>query len=64
MNAKERIEEAHGLWELAVVRVALLAEIGINDTHMAIAIREERNAFRHWENVSRSALNSVCESGS
>lgn len=55
MNAKERIEEAHGLWELAVVRLAALAEAGAPKPSLLKAVKEEREAFAAWAAVSAAA---------
>ena len=55
MNPRERIEEAHGLWELAVARVAAFVEAGATSTQLNIAVAEERAAFKRWEFVSAQA---------
>lgn len=63
MTPHERIEEAHGLWELAVQRVAALAEIAVELGRVPVtmheAVVEERAAFRRWQDVSRKALEAV-----
>ncbi len=55
MTQEQRIEEAHGLWELSIVRVAAFAEVGMYKA-MEAAIIEERKAFAHWQEVSRKIL--------
>lgn len=52
MNGRERIEEAHGLWELAIVRLAVLAEARASSKLIAEAVKKERKAFEHWQAVS------------
>lgn len=64
MTDKERIEEAHGLWELAVARLSAFAEIGarlgLTDSvftdMLAAASLKERAAFAIWERISREAV--------
>lgn len=60
---RERIEEAHGLWELAAARALALAEAvvatdGKPSVHelMAEALVAEREAYTHWKVVSDEAL--------
>lgn len=55
MNARERIEEAHGLWELAIVRLAAFAETSARLEVLQAAISAERDAFNHWKLVSSQA---------
>lgn len=65
MSPEERIEEAHGLWELAVTRVAAIAEV-LSATPrdmvvvpvdlLASAVKLEREAFACWQDVSREAI--------
>lgn len=53
---EQRILEAHGLWELAVVRVAAIAEPALtagNRKLLAAASKDEREAFLNWQRVSR-----------
>lgn len=52
MTDQARIEEAHGLWELAVARVAALAEAGAARPLMARAVAEERAYFNAWAAIS------------
>jgi hypothetical protein len=55
MTDIERIEEAHGIWELAVVRLAAMVEIsasGENAEAIRNASTEERRAFGVWRRVS------------
>lgn len=54
MDAREKIEEAHGLWELAIVRLAAFAEARVY-AEMAEAVAEERKAFKNWKRVSELA---------
>lgn len=49
----QRIQEAHGLWELQVARLAAFAEIGAPRKLMVSASRDERAAFANWQSVSR-----------
>jgi hypothetical protein len=56
VTPRERIEEAHGLWELAVVRLATLASVGAKPAIVNEAAQDERDAFAHWTAVSRRAL--------
>ena len=64
MDLLTRINEAHGLWELAVVRVSAFVEIallfrkdGLAPTKFYnlvwVAAREEREAYDNWKRVSR-----------
>lgn len=57
MTDRERIEEAHGLWEIAVVRLAALAEAGADKGLMKAAVLEERIAFGVWRHVSNCITN-------
>lgn len=64
LSVSEVIEEAHGLWELAVVRVSALAEVAANDagdarlTEMLLrACRDERAAFSTWRRTAELVLN-------
>lgn len=60
MTPEQRIEEAHGLWELAAQRVCALAELPITED-VALKIKEasidERQALVQWQAVSKEALN-------
>lgn len=58
LEPKDRVEEAHGLWELAVTRVALLVENCCSGHPTSLAMMkqcssEERDAFKNWQAVSR-----------
>jgi len=55
MSPQERIEEAHGLWELAICRLAALAEAGRTREGLKDAIEKERQAFEHWRRISVEA---------
>ncbi len=59
MSPEQRIEEAHGLWELCVARVAAMAEllsyIEMQSPLLSQAVKDERVAFSHWQNVSKEA---------
>lgn len=60
MDGAAAVEEAHGLWELAVQRVAALAEAFESTSELSAAqgalfsdaIRLERQTFDHWRRVS------------
>lgn len=52
VNDRERIEEAHGLWELAICRLAALVEGGAKRELIRRAVDGERRAFYHWREVS------------
>ena len=56
MTDRERIEEAHGLWELAVARVAALVEAGARRKMLLEAVAIERTAFARWTRVSAIAV--------
>lgn len=56
MNPQTRIEESHGLWEMAVVRLAALVEAGAKRPVVQKALAEERIAFWHWREVSVRAI--------
>lgn len=63
LSPRERIEEAHGIWELEVVRVAALAEAAARLTDarrlrpLLVAARAaERAAFHYWQVISAGAL--------
>lgn len=69
MTDAEKLEEAHGLWELAVARVAALTGAAVYEPEgsmvhdvgsgislgvLRAAVEEERAAFRHWTVVSEA----------
>jgi hypothetical protein len=63
LDPDERIEEAHGLWELAAARVCALSEaIVATDGKAAVhelliaAVELERSAFEHWREISAAAV--------
>ena len=56
MNPQSRIEEAHGLWELAAIRALAMAETKASYLLIEIAIKEERAAYHHWREVSAKCL--------
>lgn len=72
MTPEQRIEEAHGLWELAVQRVCAMVEAIGQVEHAALTTREfepsdlvtklieaskaERKAYENWETVSYTEL--------
>ena len=60
MSPEQRIEEAHGLWELCVVRVAAMAELlsyaEMQSPLLLQAVKDERAAFINWQKVSREAV--------
>lgn len=53
LEARTRIEEAHGLWELRIARVAALVEGGAAAELLQRASAEERDAFDNWQRISR-----------
>ncbi len=57
MEPQARIEEAHGLWELAIVRLGAFAEVGASKKVIADAVAEERRAYSQWKAVSCGAIN-------
>lgn len=67
MTDTEKLEEAHGLWELAVARLAAIAGAAVYESEGPLsigsgisigvlreAVEEERAAFRHWTVVSEA----------
>lgn len=56
MGPAERIEEAHGLWELDAARLAALVEAGASRDRLNAAHKEERASFAWWKAVSREAI--------
>ncbi len=55
MNDREKVEEAHGLWKVALVRLAAFVEAGAPEKKIAEALAEERCAFVRWQTVSNLA---------
>lgn len=61
MTDEERIEEAHGLWEIAVVRLAAISAVAftgdgrVDKTLWENARDEECRAFGVWQRVSDEA---------
>jgi hypothetical protein len=55
MNAKERIEEAHGLWELEAVRLMAFVEAGASKEYLRAGAIAARRAFDHWQQISNAA---------
>jgi hypothetical protein len=56
LSERERIEEAHGIWELAVVRLAaLVGSQSRNGRLIADAHEAEREAYRQWVKASNAA---------
>jgi len=60
VTPEQRIEEAHGLWELAVARVAAIAEVAVAlgfppalIPSLADATLRERETFLNWRAVSK-----------
>jgi hypothetical protein len=53
MNPDRRINESHGLWELAVTRLAAFTEAGATRELLKKASADERDAFKNWQRVSR-----------
>jgi len=56
MDSRDKIEEAHGLWEMAIVRLAAMAELNAPAVLITRAVEEERAAFRNWREVSVVAV--------
>lgn len=54
MTNQDRIEESHGLWEIAIVRLAAFVEVGAGAVKIQEALAEERSTFKHWRAVSES----------
>ncbi len=52
MTDQEKLEEAHGLWELAVARLAAFVEAGVEGQKLLQATAEERRTFAHWQRIS------------
>lgn len=58
LDPRGRIEEAHGLWELAAVRCCLFCQQlatghGGSLTVLKELVSDERDAFKNWQAVSR-----------
>ncbi len=53
MDVSRLIDEAHGLWELAVTRLAALVEARVGAPLLSQASKDERDAFANWKRVSR-----------
>lgn len=58
MTPREKLEEAHGLWELEIARLAALAEAGAKPAALAAASKRERDAFEFWSKTAREAIQS------
>lgn len=64
MKPQERIEEAHGLWELAIVRLAAIAAVisahkgtsAITAKLLSEAVESEQLALAQWRSVSGTAI--------
>ena len=58
LTQRERIKEAHGIWELAIARVAGMTELLLAPDKRAVeekmleAVRAERQAFIDWQQVT------------
>lgn len=57
IDPQTAIEEAHGLWELAVVRLVAFVESGAGEGYINQALREERAAFKVWSDISNRVTN-------
>ena len=55
MDDQTKIEEAHGLCELAVVRLVAFVEANAMPDKVAQALQDEREAFKIWANASNRA---------
>ena len=64
LTQRERIEEAHGVWELAAQRVCAMAELiseeGLDAKymldHLRLASIDERRAFTDWQITMQGVL--------
>ena len=66
LTQRDRIEEAHGVWELAVARVAAMAEVmsavnaqAVRDrttVNMGCSALMERRAFSDWQKMMQYEL--------
>ena len=56
MTAQERIEEAHGIWELEIQRLFAFVECQAPVTLVMQALASTRQAYDHWKQVSKDAL--------
>lgn len=61
MTDEQKNEEAHGLWEIAVARLAAVAEVlsaegvseDIRPSELRPLVKAERDAFAAWQEVSK-----------
>lgn len=53
MDPSTRIQEAHGLWELTITRLAAFVECGADPASLQQASKDEREAFTNWQRVSK-----------
>lgn len=56
MTPQEKIEEIHGIWEIAIVRLAALVEGGADEGVIRSAVQSERAAFAQWQAVTIDAV--------
>lgn len=49
----QRIQEAHGLWEMQIARLCGLVEGKADRKLLDSASKDEREAFRNWQRVSK-----------
>ncbi len=55
MEDQAKIEESHGLWEFAIVRLATMAELNAPRPMIEKAVAAERAAFAVWQAASDKA---------
>lgn len=58
LTPKERIEEAHGIWELEIQRLFAFVECQSPVTYLMQALSHTKLAYDNWKKVSKE----VCDS--
>lgn len=58
LTPKDKIEEAHGIWELEIQRLFAFVECQAPVTFTMQALAATKLAYEHWKQVSKE----VCES--
>ena len=53
IQAGQRIQEAHGLWEMQIARLCGLVEGKADRRRLDAASKDEREAFANWQRVSK-----------
>lgn len=59
LSDRDRIEESHGMWELAIVRLAALVEAGANKKIISEAVEIERSTFKTWKKATDDAVENI-----